>query len=305
MNARLRNIGLLAIAEIALGLAAIFVRYALTGTGPLNAAFFRMLIAAPIAIAIAKWSGRNLRFSREATGRLVLAGCILGMHFALWIISLEYTSVVVATLLVCTPPFWLALYDAVVHRRVPAPATLLAFLVASIAMVVVVTCGPPTTSSGSNPVLGAGLALGAAILICFYLMLMRSAREGNSTLSLIAYAYPSALIFLAPVAFFAHEPLPSTALSWGGIVGMAMVAQLIGHTLLAASLRNFASSTVAFAGLVEPPVSAIAAAVLLGEPLQIAVALGGLTLLGAIAVVLAQDKTTSDKELVALESPSL
>ena len=305
MSARVQSLFLLVLAQFALGTAAIFVRYALTGTGPLNAAFFRVLIAAPIAIGLARLAKRDLRFTRDARNRLILAGCILGFHFALWIISLQYTSVVVATLLVCTTPFWLAIYDAAVHRRFPPAATCIAFVVAASAAIVVVVHGPPTTSFGSNPLLGAVLALAAAILISFYLALMRSARHGRSTLSLIAYAYPSSLLVLGPIALIAHEPVPVTWISWGGIFGMALVTQLIGHTALAASLRNFQSSTVAFAGLSEPPISAIAASLLLNEPIQVTVVLGGIVLLAAIGVVLAQDTESAGQELTILESPSM
>jgi len=293
------------VAQVTLGLAGIFVRYALTGTGPMNAAFIRMLIAAPIAIGLARLRGSDMNFSPDTKRRVILAGCILGLHFAAWIISLQYTSVLVATLLVCTTPFWLAIYDAVVHRRLPSPIIITAFMVASVATIIVVRFGPVTTSRASNPILGAGLALGASILICFYLALMRGARQKRSTFAMIAYAYPSTLLVLGPFALIAHEPLPVTWLSWAGILGMALVVQLIGHTALAASLKSFTSTTVAFAGLAEPPISAIAAAVLLGEPLHITVIMGGIALLAAIGVVLRNDQESTSDELVVIESPAL
>src|SRR5579875_845597 len=108
---------LLAGAQVAIGAAAIFARFALTGAQPLAVAALRLLVAAAILLVVMGIRPLSVRISRKENLRLAAAGLALGAHFGLWIASLQYTPVALSTLLVTTTPLWTALYDAVVLRR--------------------------------------------------------------------------------------------------------------------------------------------------------------------------------------------
>jgi len=113
-EASLRPYLVLVFAQIAVGSAAIFARFALTGAGPLAVSASRLAIAAIALLALAaiRRPAESTRPSQRDRVIFACAGLALAIHFGAWIWSLQYTSVAVSTLLVATTPIWTALYDA-------------------------------------------------------------------------------------------------------------------------------------------------------------------------------------------------
>src|SRR5262249_24242532 len=104
-------------AQLAVGAAAIFARFALHGAGPLVVAALRLTIAA-LPLLLLSWpKSRRLAIPRNHELLFAVSGIALAVHFATWIGSLLYTSVAVSTLLVSTSPVWTSLYDVVVLKQ--------------------------------------------------------------------------------------------------------------------------------------------------------------------------------------------
>jgi drug/metabolite transporter (DMT)-like permease len=237
-------------------------------------------IAAAIVVALVLLRGgasrRRLDGRRE--GLLAIAGVALAIHFAGWIASLEYTSIAIATLLVCTSPIFTGIYEAILLRRAPGIAFVLALACggAGLALVVLAHAAPaPIVGHGA---LGAFLATLGAIAMAVYLTVVRSVRSDLSTLAIVARTYAWAAIVLAVFALVLHEnpPALTDGNAWLGIIAMALISQLLGHTAMNVSLRWFTPTTVGFATLLEPVIAAVLAAVIFGE------ALSGTTLAGAV-----------------------
>jgi drug/metabolite transporter (DMT)-like permease len=276
--------------QVAIGAAAIFARYALTGAGPIAVSALRLAIATLALFAVA---GRLQRVSRARERLFVFAGIALALHFATWIASLSYTSVAISTLLVTTTPLWTEAFDVVRERRAPAASFLgavsLAF--AGVALIATERNGKPPIAG--HELFGDALALGGSIAIGAYLLLIRDAATDASgarmqTRQIVVRTYGYAALVLLLAAAFTHQgpPRPSDAIAWGGIIAMALVSQLLGHTALNASLAFFTPSVVALSTLCEPVVAAVLAAVAFHERIGPKTALGGVLVLGAVALVL-------------------
>lgn len=279
-------------AQLAIGAAAIFARYALTGAGPLAVSALRLGIAT-LALACVFRGFTRLSLRRELA--FAAAGCALALHFATWIASLRYTSVAISTLLVTTTPLWTELYAIVVDRRPPSRAFTLALACASGGVALIVLPRSAPAPIAGHALLGAGLALVGSFAIGAYLLVVRdagreSATERLSTRQIVVRTYGWATVVLAIAATFAREgpPAVSDHTAWAGILAMALVSQLLGHTLLNAALGSFATSTVALATLLEPAIAAILAAAAFHETLAPTTIAGGLLVLAAVAVVLAR-----------------
>jgi len=277
-------------AQLAIGAAAIFARYALTGAGPLAVSALRLGIAT-LALAFVVRSVTRLGWRRELA--FAAAGCALAVHFATWIASLRYTSVAISTLLVTTTPLWTELYAIVVERRPPSRAFAIAMACASGGVALIVLPGSAPAPVAGHTMLGAALALVGSFAIGAYLLVVRDAGQETATARLgtpqiVVRTYGWAMIVLAIAAAFAHEgsPVPSDRIAWGGILAMALISQLLGHTLLNAALGSFAPSTVALATLLEPAFAAVLATLAFGEALTPTTIAGGLLVLTAVAVVL-------------------
>ena len=88
----------------------------LAAAPPLVIAFWRMALSGALAGAIrlglrgGEGPGPARLSRRRGAGLLVLAGTLLGIHFATWIASLFHTTVAASVVLVDTYPLFLALY---------------------------------------------------------------------------------------------------------------------------------------------------------------------------------------------------
>ncbi len=280
-------------AQLAIGAAAIFARYALSGAGPLAVAAARLAIAALILGSIAALLRKPLRkHTPRERAIFICAGVALAMHFATWIWSLEYTTVAVSTLLVASTPAWTAMYDAIVHRRRLSRASLGAFLVGAAGLVMVVGFDRTAPPHPGHQLAGAGLALSGSVAIGAYLILVREIRDDFGTRAIVTRTYGWSAAVLVAAALLARQPPPpiSAGAAWGGIAAMALISQLLGHTGINASLRWFTPSAISFASLLEPVFAAVLALMLFGEAVSPAAVAGGLLLLGSIAVVLREER---------------
>jgi drug/metabolite transporter (DMT)-like permease len=281
-------------AQLAVGAAAIFARYALSGAGPLAVSAGRLVIAAIVLGAIAFSRREALGATATRTQRLTLfgAGVALAAHFAAWIASLDYTSVAVSTLLVSTTPIWTAAYDALVHRHLLSRSTALAFVAGAAGLFMVVGFDRTQAPHPGFEWIGGALAVAGAMAFATYLMLVRTVRDALSTRRIVTHTYAWAALVLVVAAVIAREPLPapSATSAWAGIIAMALISQLLGHTAINASLRWFSPSAISFANLLEPVFAAALAFAIFHEPVPPLALAGAMTLLAAVLAVLRDER---------------
>jgi drug/metabolite transporter (DMT)-like permease len=273
---------LVALAQVAIGAAAIFARFALVSGGPLAVSWARLTLASIPLLVLAALRGRLRPVGGATEARLALAGLLLATHFATWITSLAHASVAISTLLVCTTPVWTEVYAVARRRRIDAFAALsVAGALAGVALVV----GAPDRA---NTPLGIGLALAGALAIAGYLLVVRGVDKEVDTLAVTARTYAFAALFLGVAVAVTHDHLPpaGNTSAWGGIIAMALVSQLFGHTALNAAVRVLSATFVSTVTLLEPVIAGVLAAWIFGERLGATTALGALLILTAIAVAL-------------------
>ena len=232
-------------AQVAIGAAAIFARFALSGAGPFAVSALRLGIAAAIAVLVAL-PIRRISIRREVA--LGCAGVALAVHFAAWIASLSYTSAAISTLLVTTTPLWTQAYETVRERRPPERTfgVALSFALCGVALILFGRSGTgPHAPIPGRALLGDVLALIGSIAIGVYFLIVRDAgarhAEPLATRQIVARTYGWSAISLCVATLVSGEraPAASDVPAWAGIVAMALVSQLIGHTALNAALRDF------------------------------------------------------------------
>jgi drug/metabolite transporter (DMT)-like permease len=273
------------------GAAAIFARFALAGAPPLAVAASRLVVACAVLLFIAALRRQASRLAGRDRLVLIAAGFALAVHFGAWIWSLEYTSVAVSTLLVATSPIWTALYDSIVHRRHLTAIAWAAFVVGAAGLVLIVGFNATRPPVAGHAILGSVLALLGAFAIGAYFILVRVVRSAYGTRAIVTQTYTWAAVALVIASAAAHQspPLFSNAQAWGGILAMAFISQLLGHTGMNASLRWFSPSAVAMSTLLEPVIAAVLALLIFGESLTTLALAGGVLVLVAIAAFLRED----------------
>jgi drug/metabolite transporter (DMT)-like permease len=242
--------------------------------------FARLTLAAIPVLVVAALRGKLRVYDRPTEWRLMVAGGLLALHFATWIASLNYASVAIATLLVCTTPIWTELYVVLRRRKVDALAA--ASVLGALAGVAIVVGVPDR----ANAPLGITLALAGGIVFGGYLLAVRATDPRYGTLAVTARTYTYAAICLGIATAVAHDRVPPAhALGpWAAIVAMALFSQIFGHTALNSAVRVLSATFVSTVTLFEPVIAAVLAAWLFGERLGWPTALGGAVILGAIAL---------------------
>jgi drug/metabolite transporter (DMT)-like permease len=96
-----------------------------------------------------------------------------------------------------------------------------------------------------------------------------------------------------------ESPPQNDTTAWFGIIAMALVSQLLGHTALNASLRAFSATVVALSTLLEPVFAAILAVLFLQEHLSLQTMVGSLIVLASLAVILRMRPDEEKRDLAA------
>jgi len=281
--ARARAVTVLAIAVVAISGAAVFIRLA-EAPGVVVAAW-RMAIAALLLAPVTVRAIRRRPPARATAWPTVAAGVLLGVHFAAWISSLSYTTVAASVSLVATTPLWVALMGWAFLRRAPTLSVLLGVLLAVAGGAVIAFAdlvGATHSASAPAPLWGDALALIGAIAMAGYLLLGRVAqRRGLAIDAYAGLAYAVAAVVLLPLpALVGASYVGYPPATFGWILALALVPQLVGHTGINFAMRHLDPTRVATATLLEPVGAALLALGLFAEVPS------HLTLIGAAALLL-------------------
>jgi drug/metabolite transporter (DMT)-like permease len=252
---------------VAGGSAAVLIRMAHAENAPsLAIAVWRMTLAG-LALTPFFW-----RHHRPVLGRLALAdkrwlalaGLATGLGFALWISSLEYTSVLLAMVMVTSSPLWVALIERFILK-----ARLSLYVWGGLAVVGLgnlIIALSRDAEGGAQVLLGAVMALVAAMMVAIQRSIGRSLRQHMPLIPYLWGTYLVAAFALWGVALGAGVPLFSLsppAYFW--IALTAFVPQLVGQSIMNYALRYLPATVVSLLIQIETLISAVLAFVFLAE----------------------------------------
>ncbi len=273
-----------ALLALALGLAAIstgalFAR--LADAPPLALSFWRCAIAGGLLLLVAapKLRRELAGLTRGDRGWVLLSGAFLALHFASWISSLDYTTVASSVLLVNTSPIWVALFSPwLTGERVSRRLALgIGLAVVGSALV-----AGADLELGRKALWGDLLAVVGALAASGYLLAGRRLRPVLSLSVYTAVVYSTAALFLAPMALLEGSGPGFSPTTWGWIVLLALVPQLVGHTTANWALFHVSAALVAVSLLGEPILAGLWAALFLAETPPAAFFVGAPLILGGI-----------------------
>ncbi len=274
----------LGLAVASASVSAILIR--LADAPPLVIGFWRLALASLLLTPFALWlAGNELRHLPRRDLRLTLvSGAFLGLHFATWITSLEYTSVASSVVLVTTAPIFVGLASPLfLHVRLGRGVWLGILL--SIAGGVIISFGDMSLSG--RALLGDLLALLGAMAISAYFLIGRQLRRRLSLLAYVLPTYWTAAIVLALAAWLADNSFIGYArATWWMLLLLAIFPQIMGHSLMNWSLRHVSPTMVTVSNLAEPIFATILAYFILAETPTPTKAIGGVLVLVGIYVTM-------------------
>ncbi len=266
----------------AIATSALFVK--VSETSPVASAFWRVFLALPVLWAWAAMRGPaalGADFARNR-GAMIWTGVFFAGDLAFWHWSIVLTSVANSTLLANLAPVFVTLAAWMLFRR--RPAMLFAAGLATALAGVVLLLGADFRSSGSA-LLGDALGVVTAMFYAAYQLTVTRLRRSVSTANTMAWSALVMALILLPLALASDGPfLPATANGWLTLLGLALVAQAAGQSLIAYAMAHVPATFTSVGLLLQPVMAAGFAWALLGETLGLVEIAGGVLILIGIAI---------------------
>lgn len=297
-NHSIRTLLAALVGAVAISFSAIF--FALSDVAPITGAVFRAVYSLPVLIVI-WWVGRSRdRRPRSHHWLAVGAGLMLGVDVVLWHTSINYIGAGLATLIANSSVIWVALGAWVFQGERPASKVMVAVPVVLVGVALVSGIGQ-TEAFGNNPILGAVLALAAAL---FYSSFILGFRASNQT-----YAPPAGPLMEATIGALITPLLLGLFIrpgvdfvpSWpahGWLIAMALVAQVVGWLLIGYALPRLPAVETATIILIQPVLTMIWGALLFEERPSAIQMVGALIVLGGVAFVASAGGRASPDRLI-------
>jgi drug/metabolite transporter (DMT)-like permease len=277
---------LLTLGIAGLSMAGIF--YSLAHAPVVTMVAYRMVFAAllmmPVAF-VARGSGAaqtHAPFTRVDMWTTAGAGALFAFDLIIWAMSLKFTSVASAALFVSTHPIFVALLAWLIFRERPTPLILAGIAIGVIGIAIVAR---HDVQLSGRALIGDGLALVAALAETGYLLCGRSVRQRIDAPRYALGVYASCAAFVCVAAFGTGAGFAISGHDLVLAIGLAVVATVLGHTLVSQSLGYMPAAVVAVSFLAQPVLAAVFALMFLAQVIPLATALGGLVALAGIGVV--------------------
>jgi drug/metabolite transporter (DMT)-like permease len=285
----------LAAGVLAMASSSIFIRYAQAeGVSSLVIGMSRLVIAAVILSPVV-WARHRpdlARLRRSDFLWAVAAGFFLAIHFAAWVSSLEYTTVLVSTVIVTASPVWVALMEFFFLGKAPTRLMIIGLVIALIGGVVIAagSAGADTTVSGaeqdnSRQIIGILLSLLGSVAVAAYFTLGKKVRTVLPVIPYIWLVYGCGGLFMIVLVAASGASItgfPPIAYVW--LLCCAIFPQLIGHSSLNYAVGYLPATLVSMITQLEPIGSAILAFILFQEFPGVIAILGSVVLLAGVSV---------------------
>lgn len=285
----------LAIGVISVSTSAVLVKVSDAPSGVI--AFYRLLFSVLLMspIFLLKYVKELRLITKRDWVFSGISGIFLAFHFILWFESLNYTSVASSTVLVTLQPLFAFIGTYFFFKESLSQKAIFSGVLA-IAGSVIISWGDFKISGAA--LYGDFLALAACALITAYLLFGQTVRKRLSliTYTFVVYSFSAITLFFYVIA--KGEPLVGYGKNeWVYFGLLALIPNLLGHTLFNWSIKWLSTSTISMAILFEPVGATVLAVYLLNETILWTQVLGGLVVILGIGLFLADERKLKMKTI--------
>jgi drug/metabolite transporter (DMT)-like permease len=264
----------------------------------LSFAFWRLLMGTAVMLVVLTVSRRRMTWAMIRAS--APGGVLFGFNLILFFSAIKETSIADVLVIAALQPALILLvagrlFGEWVTRR---EVGWVLVSVVGVAGFVVVSSATPVWS-----LWGDLLAVGSVIVWTAYFVVSKRARERVQAVEYMTTVTLVATLVVTPIALFAGDGvvgLRTTDWFW---LGLFVASAQGGHLLLAWAHRQVDVTVSSLIVLAETPISAVAALLVLGEPLTALQVVAGLVAVAAVGVVV-RGATTSGSVEAAEPGPS-
>ncbi len=241
----------LLLGNVALALGPWSVR--LADSGAVSSAFWRLALAVPVLLLLARFSGQKLSgFGGKIGWAIAAAGLFFALDIAFWHIGIGMTRMANASLFGNAGSLVVMIWGLIALQRRPYVREWLAITAALAGGAVLLG---RSLEIGTTTAIGDLFCVAAGLLYSGYIIILQKYRASLGGWSLLSWSSIAGLPVLLGIALWLGEPVWPT--NWGPVVALALLSQLIGQGLLIFSLRHFSALVIGLALLTQPVVAVL------------------------------------------------
>ncbi len=283
----LTGVFLILISGSCFGTLAIFARLAYEeGVTPINLLFLRFAIATLCMIPVMLFKGIRPPGGRSLLGLALMGGMgYVGQAFSYFMALTLIPAGLVALLLYLYPAIVTLLAVVFLKERISRWKRI-ALLIALGGMVL--TIGP--TRGGQF--LGVIFGLGAAFIYSVYILIGSKITREVSAIQSSTVVIASAAIVSGSLVMIKGPALPVTVSGWSWVVAIALISTILAIVTFFAGLQRVGPTNASILSTIEPVVTVVLAAVVLGETTSLTRLVGGMMIIGAV-IILARNEAAA------------
>lgn len=259
---------------------AIFVRWTAI-PGPASA-FYRLLIPAVVLLPTWLFRRSQQKLSFRSYAIIAVGALFFALDLAFYNTSILKTNAANSTLLGNNTPIIVGLLSWLLFKQRPTLSFWIGLALAVAGALVIIS-----SDLSRHAQFGVGdiMALAAAACFAVYLIATEKVREHTNTLEFLRLAIVFSTIFMFIFAVMLRVPLGiHDRRSVFALLGLGLVSQLGGYLALTYALGHLPATVTSVSLLSQGPLTALLAALLLGEPLTRAQIIGGALVLVGVGV---------------------
>jgi drug/metabolite transporter (DMT)-like permease len=203
----------------------------------------------------------------------LISGCLLAIHWTSFFLAIQLSTVSIALLSFATFPLFTAIAEPLLQRKPPRLFTLFQTVIVAFALWLIVPKNHWQNSYLSGVLVGLLSAITfTALILCNKQLIQRQTAQ-----TIAFYQNSIASLLLLPVLFFIDVNINIEQL--GLLILLGVVFTAIAHSLLNHSLHKLSAYQTSLAVMLEPFYAIVAAALLINEPLNWPIIIGGLIII--------------------------
>lgn len=267
-----RKIGLLALlgATLFWGGGPVITKLGLEEIPPFTFVFLRLTLAL-LTILPFFFIFNHHRIAKKDIFKIILVGFFgSGLNGLFFISGISHTTATTAASIFATVPLINSIAAAFILREKPTKVRIIGVVIGLIGSLII-TLGPNLTKQNvTGDVLGNLLIMGAVFSWVAYIIISKGLLKKYSPLTLTTYSFLVGTIMLFPLTIieFLNQPdwyLNVTALGMGGIIYGALFAGILAFLLFQIGTKYTSAFSAGVSTYLQPVLTAIVAAPILGE----------------------------------------
>jgi len=238
----------------------------------------RSIIALVLLLIYCRFKGISFGLSSKDRGPILISGVLMGLHWLTYFVALQKSNVAIGMLSLFTYPVITAFLEPLfLKTRFQKMHLLLGFLV---------LCGiyflvPDFSFENSSTV---AIGFGVFSALCYAVRNLMLKKQVTRYEGSVLMAYQMAVIFCMLIPAFFYYDLEAVPSQWQGILGLAVVTTVFGHTMFVNCFKYFSITTISILSSIQPVYGILIGALLLSEIPAWSTIVGGCLILISVIV---------------------